>query len=367
MPDSYNPVDYSRLELTPYRRHTIANLTVAVIGCGALGSEAARLLGLLGVGAVLLIDHDRIESTNLTHSPYLRVPGSLGRLKADVIAESLADHFPDTQWQPIPHEIADTGFARLQPCALLFSCTDNALARAETAYAAHRLQLTMVDAGLKGHAVWAGRVAWLPGSSAACFLCQLSAARRAELLSLALADSQGCSIPAPDATPIPSTPTTASIVAALQIDLGLRLYLTPGSASQARAWELSLPLPETTWTSFTIPRSADCPWHDPDPTLTLTPLPMDVPLRESLGANVLELDWTLCLRARCATCCHLWDPLVRVATLRRHTVCPNCHGTHLHPIDTLTTLRSAHPAARLTPDQLSLPQDHLFSLRSEHR
>jgi molybdopterin/thiamine biosynthesis adenylyltransferase len=364
MPDSHKSADYSRLELTPYTRRHVATLCVAVIGCGALGAEAARLLGLLGVGSVLLIDHDRVESTNLIHSPYLRAPHTPGLPKALVLAESLAAHFPDTHWQPIAYEIADTGFAHLRRCALLFSCTDNALARAETAYAAHRLQLPMVDAGLKGHAVWSGRVAWLPGGPAACFLCQISAARRAELLSLSLAAAQSCATPALDTSPVPSTPTMASIVAGLQIDLGLRLHLTPQSHLQARAWELSLPLPETTWTSFTIPRSADCPWHDPDPDLTLAALPMDVPMRESLGTDTLELDWTLCLRARCATCRHLWSPLVRVAILRRHTTCPHCHGTHPHPIETLTTLHPTHPVALHTPAQLNLPQNHLFTLRS---
>ncbi|NYF78665.1 ThiF family adenylyltransferase [Granulicella arctica] len=385
MPDFNNPVDYSRLEQTTFTRQQVAALRVAVIGCGALGAEAARLLGLLGVGSVLLIDHDRVEPTNLTHSPYLRAPNTLGRPKANVLAEALAPHFPDTAWLPLPHEIADIGFGHLQPCNLLFSCTDNALARVETTYAAHRLHLPVMDAGLKGRAFWAGRVAWFPApnessTTAACYLCQLTAARRAELLSLALSASQSCSAPAPDPTTLPSTPTMASIVAALQVDLGLRLLLTPDTPAEARAWELSLTLPQTTWTSFTIPRSADCPWHEPNPSADLAPLlNMDtVSIKESLETEtlgtlppprILELDWPICLQARCTTCQHRWSPIARVATLRRRLTCPHCGatGSHLHSIETLTTITPSDPAALLTPNQLNLPPNHLFTLRRQQK
>jgi ThiF family len=363
-PPTSQPVDYSRLERTAYARHAVQSLSVAVIGCGALGSEAARLLGLLGVGSVLLIDHDRVEPTNLTHSPHLSV---LGRPKALVLAEALASLFPDTHFLPLPHEIADVGFAHLQPCALFFSCTDNALARVETAYASYRLHRPMIDAGLKGHAFWSGRVTWFPAANAAsnpaCYLCQLSSASRAELLSLALAASQSCATPPADPNPLPSTPTMASLTAALQVDLGLRLHLSSEPPAEAQAWEISLPLPTTSWTTHTIPRSVDCPWHRLDPTLTLTRLPMDQPLRETLGQNALLLDWPISLRARCATCQHSWSPLTRVATLRRHATCPLCGSNHLHSIETLTTLNPIHPATNQTPTQLNLPQNHLFTLK----
>jgi len=376
LPDS--PKIYDRLEQTAYTRSAVGSLSVAVIGCGALGSEAARLLGLLGLSSVLLIDPDVVEPTNLIHSPYLLSNNVLSRFKAEILTKNLAAHFPDTSWEALPCEIADAGFQRLQGCALLFSCTDNTLARVETCYTAHRLQLPVVDAGLKGRAFWSGRVAWLPGGSAACYLCQLGEARRAELLSLSLAASQSCSADIQDDQILPSTPTMASIVAGLQVDLGLRLALTiAGSPVQACAWELSLPLPETTWHSFTIPRSADCPWHDPDDALLdLVPLPMDIVLNESLvqqssGSDhlpqILELDWPLCVKARCNICRHLWSPMLRLATLRRHATCPACGSSRPHSTETLSRVAPGDPFASLTPRQLGFPSDHLFTLRRSGR
>ena len=362
---------YDRLDLTVYKREAIQDMAVAVIGCGALGSEAARLLGLLGLGSVLLIDHDVVEATNLTHNPYFRSASALGRPKAEVLIENLAPHFPATSWVPLSCEIADVGFQRLRSCALLLSCTDNLLARVESSYAASRLGLPMIDAGLKGHAFWSGRVAWLPGGSAACYLCQLGEAKRAELLSLSFAASHSCFANLSDDPILPSTPTMASIVAGLQVDLGLRLAMATHLAD-ACAWELSMPLPQTRWRSFTIPRSADCPWHEPDLSLDLLSLPIDVPLNESLAEvsvesgsqpPVLELDWPVCLRARCVACQHLWNPLLRVAVFRRRGACPRCGSSQLLSVQTLSRLACGDSFAAFTPRQLGLPSDHLFTVR----
>lgn len=370
---SYDSATHDRLEQTAYTRSAVRNLCVAIIGGGALGSEVARLLGLLGLGSVLLIDHDVVEATNLTHSPYLRSANAIGRSKVEVLAEALSQHFPDTRWSKLSCEIADAGFEHLRNCALLFSCTDNALARVETCYAAHRLGLPMMDSGLKGRAFWSGRVTWFPGGPAACYLCQLGEARRAELLSLSLAASLSCSAPLPDEHGLPSTPTMASVVAGLQVDLGLRMLLnTTADTAEARVWEISLPLPETTWRSFTIPRSSDCPWHSHDSSLRFASLPTDTAIDESLAQlgksaetapPVLELDWPICVQARCSTCRHLWRPMLRLATLRRRANCPACGGSRLHSVETISTVATGDPFAHFTPAELCLSPCHLFTLR----
>jgi hypothetical protein len=163
----------------------------------------------------------------------------------------------------------------------------------------------------------------------------------------------------------------ASIVAGLQVDLGLRLAMA-APVVDACAWELSLPLPKTRWSSFTIPRSADCPWHEPDLSLDLLPLPMDVPLNESLlevsagslsQPPILELDWPVCVEARCAACQHLWNPMLRVGVLRRRGACPRCGSSHLHSVRTLSRLACGDSFAVFTPRHLGLPSDHLFTLR----
>lgn len=48
---------------------SLVSSTVAIIGCGALGSAAADLLARAGVGTLLIIDRDYVEASNLHRQP----------------------------------------------------------------------------------------------------------------------------------------------------------------------------------------------------------------------------------------------------------------------------------------------------------
>ena len=50
-------------------QHRLRESTVAIIGCGALGSSAADTLARAGVGTLLLIDRDYVEVSNLHRQP----------------------------------------------------------------------------------------------------------------------------------------------------------------------------------------------------------------------------------------------------------------------------------------------------------
>lgn len=61
--------------------------SVAIVGCGGLGSNVAAMLVRAGVGALMLIDFDRVEEDNLTRQLFFR--DDLGRLKAEALADTL--------------------------------------------------------------------------------------------------------------------------------------------------------------------------------------------------------------------------------------------------------------------------------------
>jgi molybdopterin-synthase adenylyltransferase len=63
--------------------------SVAVVGVGALGSAAALELAAAGVGAIRLVDGDRVEISNL-HRQMLHATTDIGRPKAVVAAAKLA-------------------------------------------------------------------------------------------------------------------------------------------------------------------------------------------------------------------------------------------------------------------------------------
>jgi hypothetical protein len=360
--------NFSRLQGTGYERDRLPR-SVAIIGLGVLGSEVSRLLGMLEVTRALLIDADSVEPGNYLHSPAVRSPSSLGRRKVDVFAEYGRSTFPHTEWIPLAVEIADTGFGDLQKCDLLFSCTDNALARTETAWISQRLGIPTMDGGLRGSAWWKGRVTWFPGTpESPCYLCQLSHTRRAELLSQSLAISLSCSAGDPASSPqmLPTTPAMASIVAAMQVDLGLRSWVS-GDPAGARAWEIALDCRAPSMETLVIPRSSECPWHRPELRGRLHELPEVQPLRDSLREDgtrgEILADWPLCLSARCLRCGHQWQPMQRIARVRRHALCPRCRQANPLPVQVIASVRAEDEWARHTPGQLGFPHNHRYTFR----
>lgn len=74
-------------------RARLASSSVAVIGCGGLGSNAAAMLVRSGVRTLTLIDFDRVEESNLNRQLFFR--DQLGRLKTEALAETLLRIEPD--------------------------------------------------------------------------------------------------------------------------------------------------------------------------------------------------------------------------------------------------------------------------------
>ena len=66
---------------------------VLVAGLGGVGSQAAEALARAGVGALTLVDHDRVDPTNVNRQ-LLALGSTLGRPKTEVMAERVADINP---------------------------------------------------------------------------------------------------------------------------------------------------------------------------------------------------------------------------------------------------------------------------------
>ena len=67
---------------------------VAVFGIGGVGGYAVEALARSGIGALDLIDHDRVSFSNLNRQ-IIATRSSLGRLKVEVAAERIRDINPD--------------------------------------------------------------------------------------------------------------------------------------------------------------------------------------------------------------------------------------------------------------------------------
>lgn len=87
---------FSRTELLLGRKamDRLANARVAVFGIGGVGGYAAEALVRSGVGAIDLIDNDRVSLTNLNRQ-LIALKSTIGRYKTDVMKERILDINPE--------------------------------------------------------------------------------------------------------------------------------------------------------------------------------------------------------------------------------------------------------------------------------
>jgi sulfur carrier protein ThiS adenylyltransferase len=76
----------------PGTRELLLRKTVALAGCGGLGSNAAVALVRAGIGKLIITDHDRVEFSNLNRQYYFL--GDLGKKKTEALAAHLKDINP---------------------------------------------------------------------------------------------------------------------------------------------------------------------------------------------------------------------------------------------------------------------------------
>ena len=72
------------------------NSYVALFGVGGVGSYAAEALARSGVGKILLVDNDTVSISNINRQ-LCALHSTLGRYKAEVVAERLRDINPDIE------------------------------------------------------------------------------------------------------------------------------------------------------------------------------------------------------------------------------------------------------------------------------
>lgn len=68
--------------------------SVAVIGCGGVGSYAAEALARAGIGRITLMDGDAVAESNLNRQ-LVALTSTLGRNKAEIMAERIRDINPN--------------------------------------------------------------------------------------------------------------------------------------------------------------------------------------------------------------------------------------------------------------------------------
>lgn len=155
----------------------LLSLKVGVVGLGGTGSVVAQQLAYLGVGNLLLLDDDRLESTNLNRVVGAGL-GDVGHAKVDVAAAALGRSGPGRSTVfPIRGSVLDASSAsQLLSCDFIFCCTDNAGSRMIINQLAYQYLLPVIDMGIRIDAsegrikAMAGRVQML-APTLSCLQC----------------------------------------------------------------------------------------------------------------------------------------------------------------------------------------------------
>lgn len=120
---------YSRQIMLPQidieGQERICAATALVVGLGGLGSPVALYLAAAGVGRLILVDFDAVDTSNLQRQIVHR-ESSVGINKAQSAAQTLAGINPNTSLEIIAEKLdmalADTLFERVDICV---DCSDN--------------------------------------------------------------------------------------------------------------------------------------------------------------------------------------------------------------------------------------------------
>ncbi|MBR2674226.1 MAG: tRNA threonylcarbamoyladenosine dehydratase [Mogibacterium sp.] len=79
----------------------LQNARIIVIGCGGVGSYAAEALARIGIGHISLMDGDVVVESNMNRQ-LVALSSTLGRNKAEVMAERVRDINPEAEVRAIP-------------------------------------------------------------------------------------------------------------------------------------------------------------------------------------------------------------------------------------------------------------------------
>lgn len=320
--DRYHTFGY----ISWWQHDVVRNATVLVVGAGALGNEVLKNLALMGVGNLLIADFDTIEDSNLSRSVLFRA-GDRGRRKVDAAAERIKELNPDVGVLGWHGDINyDMGMGVFRHVDAIVGCLDNREARLSINRASWAVGRPWVDGAIQ-ELMGIVRVFW-PGRGA-CYECTLT---DADYQAISLRYS--CPLLARENIllgKVPTTPTSASIVAAFQSQEALKLIhgleVQPGTALLING--LTNDVYNTEY-----PEKEFCMSHNRlDPIVELSETTVDTTLgellalaQERLGPEaVLEFDGEVVVAMECPDCGMREPVFKKMARLYEGTAsCPSC-------------------------------------------
>ena len=132
-------------------QHILQASKVAVVGLGGVGSLVAEYLARLGVGNLVLIDPDKIESSNLSRVVgATQVDVEMGQLKTQIAVRHAREMAVHANLQPIADDVSRHSVAQaLRDCDFIFLAADSMRARLVVNALAHQYLIPAIQMGAK--------------------------------------------------------------------------------------------------------------------------------------------------------------------------------------------------------------------------
>jgi len=141
---------YARQQLIDgWDQEVISNGCMMIVGVGALGCEIAKDFTLMGIGKLILIDLDTIETSNLSRQMLFR-PGDEGRPKAEVAAERLKEMNPYLNVDFYFEKLQKLPMSVYEESDVVIAALDNFNARLDLNKICLRIKKPMVEGGTVG-------------------------------------------------------------------------------------------------------------------------------------------------------------------------------------------------------------------------
>ncbi len=230
-----------------WNQQAVSSQNVLVVGAGALGNEAVKLLSQLGVEKITLVDDDTVAKPNLNRCVFF-TENDLGEKKAEVVAKKASNH--TTKITPVTKKIEDLPESFFQEFTFAFSCLDNLGARLHlNAQAYHHAAI--IDGGTFG---FHGKVQVAKNPSS-CLECGFTK-RDYDLLW----KKYSCAGELLDFLDpkMPAVSTTTSIIAAMQANEFVKISHDLPSLEGKYLFYNGL---KQTTATFEVPKRKDCPVH----------------------------------------------------------------------------------------------------------
>ena len=337
---------------------------VLVVGAGALGNEALKLLALMGVGRIHIVDFDTIEISNLTRM-VLFDENDIGRRKAEVAAERTRQLNPDAEVTYTHGNLEyDLGWGEYKEADVVLGGIDSIDARLSLNRICQMVRVPWINGGM---GVTEGEVSYFDPDQGACFQCTMTDSmweQRNQRFSCGWLRSLF-----PEQK-VPTTATIASVVAALMVNQAF-LILHDDKKGLSPSERLFVTLKPYSLNVASIPRNPECYAHDHmDQVTQLEKGPEEITVCEILrlaGApkdSYLELMFDIAIKLSCPVCTTEESLLVPTKSLDVTILpCKKC-GSERKLFST-GFIEGDSELAQRRLSELSVPEKHIVAANNQ--